>query len=452
MNDYLDREDVRENNIRELIELLRMPTVSARGDMKPMQDAADWLVKRLQSLGAKTQLLDSPGFPIVYGEIKGDSDKTILFYNHYDVQPVEPLDAWASDPFEPEIRDGILFARGTDDNKGCLLSRIHAVEAILKERGTLPVTVKFIFEGEEESGSESLPVAVERHHELLRADACIWENARRDDTGAPTTTLGNKGMFSFEMRARTATSDSHSGKANIYPNAIWRLVSALSTMRDVNGNITIDGMMEELGELTEAEAEICHNTPANGEKQARKLGLERLIPGNDDFSVNKALFYTPSLNLQGIEGGYTGPGHKTVNPATAMARLECRLVKNQDHDKVKEMIEQHLVNRGFSDIEVASEKAGAWPAYTSPDDPFVNTIVSAARKVYGRELVVLPSSPGTGPRFIFTKYSDMPIAALGVGHADSRAHAPNENIAVEDQHLCTKHVAQILREWAQTNV
>src|SRR5690606_37882955 len=150
MQPYLDREDVREAYLGELIEFLRMPTISARKDPKVMQEAADWIVRRLQALGADARVLEGPGFPVVYGEIKGDSDKSILFYNHYDVQPPEPLDAWTSDPFEPTIRDGMLYARGADDNKGALMSRIHAVEAILKERGSLPVTVKFLFEGEEE--------------------------------------------------------------------------------------------------------------------------------------------------------------------------------------------------------------------------------------------------------------------------------------------------------------
>ena len=449
MNSYLEQDDVKERNLEELKEFLRFPTISARGDMKPMQDAAEWLIKRLEGLGAKTQLLDSPGFPIVYGEIKGDSDRSILFYNHYDVQPPEPLEAWASDPFEPTIRDGILFARGTDDNKGALMSRIHAVEAVLKDRGSLPVTVKFIIEGEEESGSPSLPIAVDRHRDLLRADACVWENARRDDAGNPTTTLGNKGMYSFELRVRTADLDSHSGKANIYPNAIWRLATALASMRDADGRVAIAGFYESVGELSAAEEAICRNTPANGAAQARKLGLESLLPGNDDYSVNRALFYTPSLNIQGIEGGYTGPGHKTVNPATALARLDCRLVKDQDPDAVAKMIADHLDMHGFDDIEVVSKKAGAWPAYTAPDDPFVKVVAGAAAKVYDKPLVVLPSSPGTGPRFIFKYQKDMPIAALGVGHADSRAHAPNENIAVEDQFLTTKLVAQILVDWAE---
>lgn len=450
MPDYLDQNDVKERNIDELKEFLRFQTISARGEMEPMQKAAAWLMQRLKGLGAEVQLLDSPGFPIVYGEIQGDSERSILFYNHYDVQPPEPLEAWSSDPFEPEIRDGKLYARGTDDNKGALISRIHAVEAVLKERGTLPLTVKFLFEGEEESGSPSLPVAVERHQDLLRADACIWENARRDDAGSPTTTLGNKGMFSFELQVRTADADSHSGKANIYPNAIWRLVTALASMRDANGGIAIKGFKESVGELSSAEEEICRNTPANGAAQARKLGLETLLPGNDDYAVNRALFYTPSLNIQGIEGGYTGPGHKTVNPATATARLECRLVKNQDPDDVARMIAEHLKEHGFDDIEVVSNKWGSWPSYTSPDHPFVKIMAAAAQQVYGKPMVVLPSSPGTGPRYVFKYQPHMPIAALGVGHANSRAHAPDENIAIEDQHLTTKLVARIIKDWAET--
>lgn len=449
MQPYLDRKDVRDAYLGELIELLKMPTISARKDPKVMQDAADWIIRRLQGLGADARVLEGPGFPVIYGEIKGDSDKSILFYNHYDVQPPEPLDAWTTDPFEPTIRDGMLYARGSDDNKGALMSRIHAVEAILKERGSLPITVKFLFEGEEESGSASLPVVVDRYWDLLQADACIWENARRDDAGSPTMTLGNKGMFSFELRVRTASADSHSGKANLYPNAIWRLVSALATMRSVDNRITVDGIMESVTPMSSSDEDICRRTPANGVKQASKLGLQTLLPGNDDFAVNKALFYTPSLNLQGIGGGYTGPGHKTVNPSTAMARLECRLVAGQDPDDVAQMIRAHLDRHGFTDIELISQKAGGWPYYTRTDHPFVKIVAEAGQEVYGQPVVVLPSSPGTGPRFVFKRNTAMPIVALGVGHANSRAHAPDENIAVEDQFLTTKHVAHIISRFAE---
>lgn len=444
MSSYLDRQDVRETYLEELIDFLRFPTVSARKDMPIMEHAADWLMKRLEGLGAETRLLDSPGMPVVYAEIKGDSDRTILFYNHYDVQPPEPLDKWTSDPFDPSIRGGRLFARGSDDNKGALMSRIHAVEAILKERGTLPVTVKFLIEGEEESGSPSLPIVVDRHRDLLQADACIWENARRDDAGNPTMTLGNKGMYSFELRAQTASADSHSGKANLYPNAIWRLVSALASMRSPEGKVLVEGFYESVTPLSASDEEICRNTPANGAAQASKLGLTTLVPGNDDYSVNRALFFTPSLNIQGIEGGYTGPGHKTVNPSTALARLECRLVKGQDPDDVAAMIASHLSRNGYDDIEIVSKKAGAWPCYTPTDHPFVKIVQRAGGEVYDKPMVILPSSPGTGPRFVFKHAPDMPIVALGVGHADSRAHAPDENIAVEDQFFTTKHVARVI--------
>jgi acetylornithine deacetylase/succinyl-diaminopimelate desuccinylase-like protein len=448
--DYLDRAEVRDSYLNELIEFLRMPTVSARGEMGPMQDAADWLIRRLQSLGAETQLLESAGFPIVYGEIKGDSPRSILFYNHYDVQPPEPYEAWSSDPFEPAIRDGYLFARGSDDNKGSLMSRIHAVEAILRERGSLPVTVKFLFEGEEESGSPSLPATVERYRDLLASDACIWENARRDDAGNPSVALGNKGMHSFELRVRTANTDSHSGKANIYPNAIWRLIWALSSLRSADGAILIDGFYDGVPPLSPADEELCRNTPANGDAQARKLGLTELLSGNDNLSVNRALYYTPSFNIQGITGGYTGPGHKTVIPSEAFARIECRLVGDQDPDDIAAKITRQLEKNGYGDVEIISKKAGAWPYRTAVDHPFVQLVSRAGAEVYGQPIVLMPSSPGTGPRYVFKYRPEMPIVALGVGHANSRAHAPNENIAVEDQFLTTKHVASILRQFAGT--
>lgn len=449
--EYLDWSETRGKYLDELIEFLRMPTVSARGDMEPMKAAADWLVRRLQSLGAQTQILESSGFPIVYGEIKGDSSRSILFYNHYDVQPPEPYEAWNSDPFEPTVRDGYLFARGSDDNKGSLMSRIHAVEAILKERGSLPVTVKFLFEGEEESGSASLPGTVQRYKDLLAADACIWENARRDDAGNPSVALGNKGMYSFEMRVRTANTDSHSGKANIYPNAIWRLIWALSSLRGSDGTILVDGFYDGVPPLSQADEELCRNTPANGEAQARKLGLTELMSGNDNLSVNRALYYTPSFNIQGISGGYTGPGHKTVIPSEAFARIECRLVGNQDPEDIAGKITRQLEKNGYGDVAIISKKAGAWPYRTAVDHPFVQLVSRAGAEVYGRPIVLMPSSPGTGPRYVFKYVPNMPIVALGVGHANSRAHAPNENIAVEDQFLTTKHVASILRHFGDAD-
>jgi acetylornithine deacetylase/succinyl-diaminopimelate desuccinylase-like protein len=448
LSEHLEQPGIRERNLDELIELLRMPTVSAQEDPALMQEAVDWIVRRLRDLGAETRMLESSGFPIIYAEIKGDSDRSLLFYNHYDVQPPEPLDAWTSDPFEPTIRNGRLYARGSDDNKGSLMSRIHGVEAVLKERGSLPVTVKFLVEGEEESGSRSLPGAVKHHAELLKSDACIWENARRDDAGSPTMTLGNKGMYSFELSVRTADADSHSGKANLYPNAIWRLVGALACMRAPDGTILVKGLNESVEPMTPSDEEICRTTPGNGAAQARKLGLTEVLPGNDDFAVNRALFFTPSLNIQGIEGGYTGLGHKTVNPSTAFARLEARLVKGMDPRAVQEMIVNHLKEQGYGDVVVSGKKFGE-PYYTRTDAPFVRLVRDTGAEVYGRPVVVLPSSPGSGPRYVFKYAPEMPIVALGVGHADSRAHAPDENIELEDFHLTTKHVAEIIRKFAE---
>lgn len=449
MTDYLKRDDVREAYLNELIELLKIPTISANGDQAPLREAVDWLVERMEKAGISTRVIETEGFPVIYGEAKGRSDRTVLFYNHYDVQPAEPYELWHSDPFDPTIRDGFLFARGVDDNKGALMSRIHAVESLLKTHGELPVNVKFLIEGEEESGSRNLGPVVDANRELLAADACIWENARRDDAGNPTITLGSKGMYSFELHVKVADADSHSGKANIYPNALWRLTWALSTLKGPDDRVLVPGFYDNVAELGEADEQLCRTTPANGAAQAGKLGLSELLPGNDDTAVNQALFYSPSMNIQGISGGYTGPGHKTVNPASAFARLECRLVRNQDPEDIGAKIKAHLEQQGFDDIQVVSTKAGAWPMRTSVDDPFVELVCQAGRDVYGKDVVILPTSPGTGPRFVFRHVPDMPIVAIGVGHADSRAHAPNENISIEDQFLTTQHVANILDRFSK---
>ena len=229
--------------VDELRELLSKPSISAQN--VGIQETAEWIVRYMESMGMKAQIHPmGGGHPVVYGELQGESDKSILFYNHYDVQPPEPLELWETEPFSPQIRDGKLFSRGVADNKGCLMARLQAVKAVLDTQGKLPVTVKFLVEGEEEIGSPHLRTFVDGHRELLRSDLCIWENAYGDEDGNPTIRLGNKGMCYVELTIQSMKSDTHSKNATIYPNAAWQMIWALSSLKDKNENILIDGFYD----------------------------------------------------------------------------------------------------------------------------------------------------------------------------------------------------------------
>src|ERR671916_2059793 len=237
-------EDSKDYLLEELEEFLRMPSVSAReGDEGSFRECAEWVRAKLEEAGAEARLMETEGHPVVFAEMgeAGDGDKTLLSYGHYDVQPPEPLELWESDPFEPEIRDGILFARGVADDKGDVMARIQALRVYQEEHGPLPFRLKFLIEGEEEVGSTNLPAFVHRNEELLAADACLWEGSMKDESGRPMIFCGTKGLLYVELRAKGASHDLHSMYGGLAPNPVWRLVQALRTIKDENGEITLDG-------------------------------------------------------------------------------------------------------------------------------------------------------------------------------------------------------------------
>lgn len=432
--------------VQELQAFCRIPSISALGG-EPMARTAEWLMQRMEQAGISARLIPTAsGAPVVYGEIKGDSEETLLFYNHYDVQPPEPLNEWLSDPFASEIRDGVLYARGVADNKGSLLSRIQAIEAYRAVHGSLPITVKFLVEGEEEVGSPNLASFVADHKELLAADACIWENSFKDDLGRPTMRLGNKGMCYVELKCKVSNIDTHSAWATLYPNAAWRLVWALSTFKDANENILIEGFYDDVLPLTEGDVAVLKQIPANVEGQKKRMGVKRLLSNDDDLETNRRLFLSPTCTIAGLTSGYSGPKSKTVNPCYASAKIDMRLVPNQDPDDIFEKVKAHLKKHGFDDIEVEGH-SHSWPMRTPVENNFVKVVAAAGKTAYGQDVVLQPSSPGTGPRYVFRHVRDtMPIISLGVGHAASQNHAPNENVKLADYAEAVTHIAEIFAE------
>lgn len=433
--------------ISQLKRLCGQPSVAAQG--LGLREAAQLLLEMVTGIGAEARIIevaDAP--PVVYGEI-GAGDKTLIIYDHYDVQPPEPLDEWESDPFSPEIRGGFLYGRGVSDNKGDLVSRLQAIEAYQQTMGDLPVRIKFVFEGEEEVGSPHLAQFVEENKELLLgADGCLWEGGRKDMAGRPQIYLGLKGILYVELGAKGASRDLHSSWAPLVPNPAWRLVWALNTLKDVFDRITLDGLMDHVAPPPDKDLELLRDIPFEEDKIKGDLDIPEFLSGVEGTEALQRLLYAPTCTICGIQAGYTGKGAKTVLPNEARVKLDFRLVPHLEPDMVLDLLRKHLDRRGFEDITI-SAFSGEHPATSSPDAPIARAAIEAARLVYGQDPVVYPLMAGSGPMYPLSKALGIPaVSGVGVGHAQSRIHAPNENISLSDYFESIKFTGQLIRLFA----
>ena len=428
--------------------LCSQPSIAAQG--VGTRETANIVLDMLEGIGADARLIEVAGAPpVVYGEI-GQGKKTLIIYDHYDVQPPEPLDQWESQPFSPEIRKGFLYCRGVADNKGDLASRLQAIEGYQATMGRLPLKIKFVFEGEEEIGSPHLAQFVEKNKELLLgADGCLWEGARVDTSGRPELYLGLKGILYVELRARGASRDMHSSWAPLVPNPAWRLVWALGTLKDENDRLTMDGLMGYVAEPPDEDMELLERIPFDDEEMKEDLGLPELLGGVKGTEAVRSLLYSPTCTICGMVAGYTGEGSKTVLPSEAGVKLDFRLVPNLKPEVVLELLRKHLDRRGFDDVEIVGFSA-EHPAKSSPDAPVARAAILAATIVYGQEPVVYPSMAGSGPMYPLSTALGIPaVSGLGVGHAQSRIHAPNENIRVEDYFQAVKFTGEFIRVFSE---
>ena len=415
--------------VDELKELIRLPTVSAQGMAIPETASAVLARATRAGIAAETRSVDG-GPPTIIGDT-GTGERTLLVYDHYDVQPPDPLDEWKTDPFVPTERDGHLFGRGVSDNKGNLMARLQAIEAYRATLGDLPLRVRVLYEGEEEIGSEHLAAFVQTHAERLRADGCIWEAGYKDAAGRPTISLGLKGIAYFELRVRGPRSDVHSSQATVIPNPAWRLVWALASLKDEEDRITIDGLMDHVRAPSAADVALLERLPYDEEETKRIHGITRFVRGLEGTPLKLKHFFEPTCTICGITSGYSGPGSKTVLPAVASAKLDFRLVPDLEPALVARLLREHLDRRGFSDIEIASlhgEKPSRWPA----DTAVATAAVAACRDAYGSDPVVYPLMVGSGPMAQVCDTLRIPVVGFGSGNAGSANHAPNENIAVVD--------------------
>jgi acetylornithine deacetylase/succinyl-diaminopimelate desuccinylase-like protein len=433
-----------DDSIAELSRLCAQPSVAAQN--WGLRECAGLVAEMLKKRGFAVQTLETGGAPVVFGERRGaNADKTILFYNHYDVQPAEPLDLWESPPFEPALRDGKLYARGVSDDKGHLVSRLFAVDALLAAYGELPCNVKFVVEGEEEISSVHLHDFVRDHTNLLAADGCVWEFGGVDHRERPMQYLGLRGICYVELSVETANQDVHSGTGgSIFPNAAWRLVWALSSLKGPDEKIRIPGFYDPIRPPSQRDRELMEALPEVGDEYRQRYGLDHFLKGlTGGVELRMAEVFEPTCTICGLTSGYQGPGSKTVLPARASAKVDFRLVPGQTPEQVFRLLRAHLDAQGFQDVQ-ATLLGGEAPGRTDPDDPFVRLVVDTSAEVYDHPMQVVPMVGGSGPNHVFIEYLKVPVVSAGVGHPGAQAHAPNENMRLDLYLKGAKHIARII--------
>ncbi len=439
---YLDAN--RDRFLDELKRYCAQPSVAAQN--LGMAEMAALTKERLEARGFSVRLIPTPGYPVVYGEL-GEGPRTLLIYDHYDVQPPEPLELWDSPPFTPTIRDGKLFARGVADNKGDQMCRMQAIEAWLATLGPLPLKIKWVIEGEEEIGSPNLEAFAHEHAEMLRADGCLWEFGAKNEREQFTLTLGLKGIAYFELRLREMDVDAHSAYAAFLPNAPWQLVWALGSLRAPDGRITLDDYWPHVLPPSAEDLALVDGLPFEAEKIKANFGVKNWLLGVDDRTASRDLRFAPTLTICGLESGYTGAGTKTVLPKEARVKLDFRLVPNLTPDLIHDLLRKHLDRRGFTDIEIIRFGAEHW-ARTPPSAAVVQAAIRAARAVYGHEPLLDPTSGGSGPMYPLCTRLGIPAVCAGTGYPGARAHAPNEHIRLDDYWQCQRFIGHLIREFA----
>jgi acetylornithine deacetylase/succinyl-diaminopimelate desuccinylase-like protein len=389
--------------------------------------------------------------PIVYGEVKSKSNpngNTLLFYNHYDVQPVEPIDRWNRNPFSGEIKDGKIFGRGAADDKGELIARIKAVEHLLRERGDVPCNIKFFVEGEEEVGSPHIGSYLQKFGQRLACDGIIWEFGYVDTQGRPIINLGMKGMLYVELVSRSLSDDLHSSLAVLVRNPIWNMVKALDTIwDDKNAKILIKDWYNEAKGFTADElALIQHQPPYDMGEFAKKYRINRFLKDFDREEIKRVLAGAATCNISGIDTGYIIQGAKTVIPAFAKVKIDFRLVPNMNPALQFRRLRAHLREKGFSDIETRFIH-GVSASRTSFKHPFVKILKNTAEKVYGKRSIVNLSSAGSGPMSIFVNTLRCPCVAAGCTSIFSNIHGPNEYADIKLLKKGTILMTEIIRNF-----
>lgn len=421
--------------VSSLQDFLRLKSISTQNI--GMEECSQFLMDTMDRIGISTKMLRLEGaFPAVYGEfINPNAKKTLLIYGHYDVQPPDPIELWDQDPFNPVIKDGIIYARGATDDKGNLWATVMAVKCLVDCNIDLPINLKFFFEGEEEIGSPNMQAYLEEYKELMSADYSILCDRGIHESGRPQMYLGNKGIMNVEVTLTGAKRDVHSGQAPFIPNAAWQLVWLLNKLKNDQEKILIPGYYDKVIQPPEDDLELIKKIPFDKEDYLKTYGVSDIIPKNEGVDALVWLLYNPTATINGLTSGYQDEGNKTIIPNKASAKLDFRFVKNQDPEECVELIRNFFKDNYDGNIEV---KCGDQrnPAKVPPSEEIVKISIEASKEVYGEEPVVWPFLDGSGPLSLFDEILCAPAIIIGLGAPFSYAntHAPNENISI-DQYL-----------------
>ncbi len=435
-----------ESEIDLLKEMISIPTCyHKKHDVTPI---ISLLTREFTRRGYRVRTFSTSGAPVVVGDLDIDAKKTLLFYNHYDVQPEEPIDEWLSPPYELSLRNDRLYGRGVLDNKGPLVANLFGIQNAIEAGYELKCNIRFLIEGEEEAGSIHLAEFCKTHPNILKADGCVWEWANAVPNQRSKVYAGVKGDVYFDLQAKGVYKDAHSGDAPIIVNPAWRLVWALSTLKNKKEEILIDGFYDDVVPPKKEELELFANYPPEEIEQYKKMyETEKFLLGRQGVDFWKELTLCPTCTICGLSAGWEGRGPKTVIGKEAMAKVDFRLVPDQKAEKIKKLLRRHLDNNGFSDIEINLSGKGYEPSRTTVDHPYIKLLGNLAKDFSGKEPVIFPSNAGSGPAYLFGAFT--PWAMVDIFDPATNIHAPNESVKLHDFRYMTAFVGAIAIEHGQ---
>ena len=417
-----------------------------------LKEVATYLGEIFTAAGAKVMIDDSYTAPFVLAEFQSDNPeaKTIIFYHHYDTVPADNDQPWTNDPFTLSVHYGVMYGRGVDDDKGHITARLTAVRKYIREHGSLPVNIIFMMEGAEESASTDLDKYLAKHKKHLRgADLLVWEQGTRNNLGQLEISGGNKGIVTFDMSVRSAEVDIHSSYGGVINSASWYLMDAISSLRSADGRILVEGIYEQVQEPNERELALIARYALKTPEELKEIyGLQLPVLKEDRQEFLRRFYFEPAINIEGFGSGYQGQGVKTILPAYASAKMEVRLVPGLEPHDVLDKIRKQLDKNGYDKVEL-TYTLGEMSYRSDMSAPSILNVIELAKDFYPEGISVLPTSAGTGPMHTVFEALEVPMAAFGLGNANSRDHGGDENVKIADYYTHIELIKELIRSYEQ---
>lgn len=417
-----------------------------------LKEVATYLGEIFTAAGAKVMIDDSYTAPFVLAEFQSDNPeaKTIIFYHHYDTVPADNDQPWTNDPFTLSVHYGVMYGRGVDDDKGHITARLTAVRKYIREHGSLPVNIIFMMEGAEESASTDLDKYLAKHKKHLRgADLLVWEQGTRNNLGQLEISGGNKGIVTFDMSVRSAEVDIHSSYGGVINSASWYLMDAISSLRSADGRILVEGIYEQVQEPNERELALIAQYALKTPEELKEIyGLQLPVLKEERQEFLRRFYFEPAINIEGFGSGYQGQGVKTILPAYASAKMEVRLVPGIEPHDVLDKIRRQLDKNGYDKVEL-TYTLGEMSYRSDMSAPSILNVIELAKDFYPEGISVLPTSAGTGPMHTVFEALEVPMAAFGLGNANSRDHGGDENVKIADYYTHIELIKELIRSYEQ---